>query len=288
MQKNIFKVMILCLLGLIAVPMSAQRQKPVPLRVCTFNIRYENKEDGQNNWELRYQKVAEFLNKRKADVYGLQEVTHSQLTDLKSLVSDYDAIGVARDDGKEKGEYNPIFFNRNRFNLLRSGTFWLSDTPTEPSRGWDAVCRRIATWAILQDKTTLKSIVVLNTHLDHIGVQARASSAALIKERLGRMVNDLPVIVTGDFNCDEKAPVYTKMLTGIFPLRDVWKEAQVKKGPEYTYHGFGKIKPEDASKIDFIFVSSQLKVKKSLVIDVSLGDGFYISDHNAHLADLVY
>lgn len=270
------------------VSMEAQRQRPVALRTLTFNIRNVNKSDGPNNWELRFQKVGAFLKKSKADIIGLQEVKQLQLEDLANILSDYDAVGVARDDGKQKGEYNPIFFNKNRFNLLRCGTFWLSDTPLEPSLGWDAACRRIATWAILQDKETMKSVLALNTHLDHVGHEARINGTTLIKERIGRMVNDLPVIITGDFNVDETDPVYAKTLTGIFPVRDVWKEAPSKKGPEYTFQGFGRVKPEDAKKIDFIFVSAQFKVKSATIVDSALGNGFYLSDHNAHWADLVF
>lgn len=285
---RIIRYILLCLLVVSGVAASAQRQRPVALRALTFNIRNVNKSDGPNNWELRFQKVGGFLKKSKADIIGLQEVKQLQLEDLANILADYDAVGVARDDGKQKGEYNPIFFNRNRFNLLRCGTFWLSDTPNEPSRGWDGACYRIATWAILQDKETMKSVMALNTHLDHVGHEARINGATLIKERLGRMVNDLPVIITGDFNVDESDPVYTKALTGIFPMRDVWKEAASKKGPEYTFQGFGRVKPEVARKIDFIFVSAQFKVKGAAIFDSSLGNGFYLSDHNAHWADLVF
>ncbi len=272
----------------VSINIAAQRQKPVAVRVATFNIRNVNKSDGQNNWELRFQKVGNFLKKSKADIIGLQEVKQLQLDDIDKLLDEYDGIGVGRDDGKQKGEYNPIFYNRNKYSLLESGTFWLSPTPEQPSRGWDAACNRIATWGIFQNKETNKSILVVNTHLDHVGQQARINGATFIKEQVGRMVNELPVLITGDFNVDDTDPVYSKVLTGIFPLRDVWKEAPVKKGPDYTFQGFGRVKPENAKKIDFIFVSSQFKIKSAVIADSSLGDGFYLSDHNAHFADLIY
>ena len=266
----------------------AQRQKPVTARIMTFNIRTETRVDGRNNWELRYQPVAEFVNKSKADIVGMQEVQQRQLTDLCSMMGDYSYVGVARDDGKQKGEYNPIFYRKERFNLLRSGTFWLSPTPAEPSYGWGAACRRIATWAILQEKTTMKSIIVLNTHLDHISEEARANGAALIKERLSRMNNELPVVVTGDMNSDDKSTAYAKFATAIFPMQDAYKTAKRKKGPDYTFHGFGQLPQDNRTKIDYIFLSSQINVKKYTNYDGSLGEGRYLSDHNALTADMVY
>lgn len=266
----------------------AQRQKPVTARIMTFNIRTETRVDGRNNWELRYQPVAEFVNKSKADIIGMQEVQQRQLTDLCSMMGDYSYVGVARDDGKQKGEYNPIFYRKERFNLLRSGTFWLSPTPAEPSYGWGAACRRIATWAILQEKTTMKSIIVLNTHLDHISEEARANGAALIKERLSRMNNELPVVVTGDMNSDDKSTAYAKFATAIFPMQDAYKTAKRKKGPDYTFHGFGQLPQDNRTKIDYIFLSSQINVKKFTNYDGSLGEGRYLSDHNALTADIVY
>ena len=266
----------------------AQRQKPITARIMTFNIRTETRVDGRNNWELRYQPVAEFVNKSKADIVGMQEVQQRQLTDLCGMMGDYSYVGVARDDGKQKGEYNPIFYRKERFNLLRSGTFWLSPTPAEPSYGWGAACRRIATWAILQEKTTMKSIIVLNTHLDHISEEARANGAALIKERLSRMNNELPVVVTGDMNSDDKSTAYAKFATAIFPMQDAYKTAKRKKGPDYTFHGFGQLPQDSRTKIDYIFLSSQINVKKFTNYDGSLGEGRYLSDHNALTADIVY
>lgn len=278
----------LTILALLAGQAAAQRQKPVSTRIMTFNIRYENKGDSCNNWELRYQKVAKFIQKSKAGIIGLQEVTPIQLEDLSTLLKDYDKVGVARDDGQQKGEYNPIFYNKNKFNLLRSGTFWLSENPNEPSHGWDAACRRIATWAFLQDKMTMKSIMVLNTHLDHVGKEARLNSAGLIKERLARMVNDIPVVMTGDFNVDDTDPVYNKIRTNLFPLNDAWKTASAIKGAQYTFHDFGRLATDKRTKIDYILVSPKIKVKRATVFDSSLGKGFFLSDHNAHSADIVF
>ena len=129
---------------------------------------------------------------------------------------------------------------------------------------------------------------MLNTHYDHIGHLARQNSSQIIKERLGRMVNDLPVVVTGDFNVEDQAPAYQKMISGIFHMQDAHKVCKPDKGPTGTYHDFGRKKPDECPKIDYIFVSDAVKVKSSRIIDSSLGDGFYLSDHNALCVELTY
>lgn len=283
------KTLILTLICLIAgLSTSAQTQKDVKARVMTFNIRQENNGDGCNNWEMRFLQVGQFLIKNKVDIIGMQEVKHTQLTDLKDMLTDYDCTGVARDNGKTKGEYNPIFYNKNKYKLLRSQTFWLSETPDTPSTSWGSACRRIATWAILQDIVTKKSIMVLNTHLDHISQQARLNGATLIKEKLGRMLNDLPIVVMGDLNIADDNLAYSKIANAIFPLNDVWKTTSPKKGKNYTFHDFGKISPQDAEKIDYIFTSSKIKVKKAVILDTAIDKEHFLSDHNAHYADIVF
>lgn len=279
----------ICSLLALAVSMyGAQKRWIVNLRVMTFNIRTDSRADGRNNWEMRYQKVGAFLGKSKADVIGLQEVKDNQLQDIASSLKDFGHVGVAREDGKLKGEYNPIFYRKSRFNLLRSGTFWLSPQSEEPSTGWDAKYRRIATWAILQDKTTMKSIVVVNTHLDHEGALSRVNGATLIKQRVSRMTNELPVILMGDLNTTDSDPVYAKILTGYFPMQDTHKAAGELKGPNETFNGFGLCKDEERIRKDFIFVSTRVRVKQERVWPSALKHGFYLSDHNAVSADLIF
>ena len=285
-MKRIISIIIL-LTVCIAVTW-AQRQKPVTARVLTLNIRTENKGDGRNNWEMRYQEVGDFINKNKCDIVGLQEVRHRQLLDLNKLLEGYSYVGVGRDDGKEGGEYTPIFYSSTRFNLLGNGTFWLSPTPSVPSYGWGAAYRRIATWAILQDKETMKSIIVLNTHLDNSSEKARINGAALIKERISRMNNELPVIIMGDMNSTSDSQAYAKMATAIFPMQDASKTGKQTKGPDYTFHAFGQLDEDKRTKVDYIFLSDQVRVKASAIHDSSLGKGAYISDHNAVSADIVF
>ncbi len=276
------------LLTLTALTATAQRQKPVKTRVMTFNIRLENKSDGINNWEMRFLQVGNFLRNSKADIIGMQEVKQIQLDDICKALPGYGYVGVARDDGKQRGEYCPLFYNKEKFDLIKSGTFWLSETPDTPSKSWGAACYRIATWAILRDKETFKNIVAVNTHLDHVSDLARQNGATLIKERISRMTNELPVVLTGDFNVNDNDPAYAKITTRIFPMQDTWKAVKSPKGPSYTFHDFGKLAPPEAQKIDFIFASSKIQVKKSTVISSALGGERFLSDHNPQTADIVF
>ena len=282
------RIMLLCLLALVSVASVGQKRWMVKLRAMTFNIRTDSHADGRNNWEMRYLKVADFLEKSKSDIVGLQEVKDNQLQDLATRLTDYGFVGQARDDGKRQGEYNPIFYKKNRFNLLRSGTFWLSPNSEEPSLGWDAAYKRIATWAILQDKATMKSVVVVNTHLDHVGALSRVNGASLIKERVSRMTNELPIILMGDLNTTYRDPVYAKILNGYFPMQDTHKVAEDLRGPAETFNGFGLCKDDERIRKDFIFVTTKVRVRSERVWPSALKHGFYLSDHNAVSADLVF
>ena len=73
------------------------------LKVISYNIRYNNPNDGINVWENRKSTIANFLINESADFIGLQEVKHPQLLFLLESMLDYDFIGVGRDDGKTKG-----------------------------------------------------------------------------------------------------------------------------------------------------------------------------------------
>lgn len=299
MKRGLFLLSLLaaaCLSGVSAIAHAApysyeppiQKRWIVKLRVMTFNIRTDARADGRNNWEMRFLHVNAFLNKSKADVIGMQEVRDNQLSDLRDGLSQYGYTGVANGDGKTRGEYNPIFYKKSRFNLLRSGTFWLSPNGDKPSLGWDATHKRIATWAILQDKGTMKSVVVVNTHLDHDGAQSRVNSATLIKERVSRMTNELPVILMGDLNTTAADPVYNRILTGIFPMKDTNKAAETLKGPTETFNGFGLCSPQERIRKDFIFVTPKVRVKQERIWPSELKHGLYLSDHNAVSADVEF
>ena len=155
-----------------------------PFNVCSFNIRYDNPNDGEHNWKYRKENVAAFIQYHEVDLIGMQEVLKNQLDDLEQLLPGYAWVGVGRDDGKEAGEYSPILYKKDRFKLIQQSTFWLSETCDTPgTMGWDAACNRVVTWMELEDLTNQKSFFIFNTHFDHRGQTARLESAKAINSK---------------------------------------------------------------------------------------------------------
>ena len=185
------------------------------LRVMSFNVRYDEPRDGANAWPRRKDLVAGTVAFHRVDVAGLQEVLATQLADLRELLPGYAAVGVGRDDGKEAGEFNPVLFRKDRFRLLGWSTFWLSEEPGNPgSKGWDAACARVVTWARLLDLWTGATLVAFNTHFDHVGDRARRESARLILSEVPRIAAGAPFVLTGDFNCTREDAAYLALVSG--------------------------------------------------------------------------
>ena len=290
-MKHLRNWILAALLGVnISGNVSAQTsQQPITVNWGTFNIRYDNPDDKENNWKFRKDRVAEFIKQEKLDVVGMQEVLHNQLEDLKTRLPEYAEVGIGREDGKQQGEYAPIFYRKDRFKLLDSNTFWLSQYPDSVGFiGWDGACTRIATWAKLEDKSTGKVFLAVNTHMDHVGVEARRKGALLIIERIQDIVGNRPAVLTGDFNVDDTSEAYQTLTTNDFVLKDAYKTADVKEGVSYTFHDFEKIPVEEREKIDFIFVTPQIKVSRSWIPKENPDGKGVISDHNPQLATLQF
>lgn len=173
------------------------------IRAVTFNIRYDNPNDGVHAWSNRRERVAELLREFDADIIALQEAMKHQLDFLQRELPDWTFIGVGRTDGRDAGEFSPIGFRTERFELVEWGTWWLSPTPDQPSRGWDAALPRIATWARLRDLHAGVSFLVVGTHFDHRGEIARDESAKLIASKLA---DEPRVLLMGDFNAVPESP----------------------------------------------------------------------------------
>ena len=251
------------------------------LRVMTYNIRMDNAGDGDNQWKFRKDLAAGMVKFHEVDIFGAQEVLHHQLTDLLDRLPGFAYVGVGREDGKTKGEYAPIFYRKDRFTVEKSGNFWLAeDMDAVGKKGWDAACERVATWAILKDKNTGKRLFFLNTHLDHVGKVARHEGARLVIGQAAKLSEGLPVIVTGDFNAtpdDEPIQVLVNKSDErhLTHTRDI---AELKYGPEWTFHNYGRIPLGDRSWIDYIFVKGDFKVYSNGVITDTLNH-LYPSDH---------
>lgn len=255
----------------------------------TFNVRYDNPADSLNSWQYRKDTVAGFIKFHDLDIVGMQEVLHNQLEDLKFLLPGYAEVGVGREDGKTQGEYAPIFYKKDRFEVMESNTFWLSQYPDSAGFiGWDGACTRIATWAKIKDKRNGKVFMAINTHFDHVGTEARRQSALLIIERIKEIAGNRPAVLTGDFNVTEQAEAYQTITSNAFVLKDAEKIATKKEGVSYTFHDFGRIPEAARGKIDFIFVTPQINVESSFIPQADSSGGRFLSDHSPEIVRLSF
>lgn len=258
------------------------------VKVMSFNIRLDVASDGENRWDARKDKVAALMNYYEADFIGGQEVQHHQLQYLLSQLTRYSYIGVGRDDGKEAGEYSCIFYNKEKFELVKQSTFWLSKTPDSVSFGWNAACRRVCTYGLFKSKANNQMLWVFNTHFDHMGDTARIESAKLITTKINQLTKEknYPVILTGDLNSKpiEEPAIY--MTAHFENARSVSKEKPY--GPADTWEGFEFHKKPDGC-IDYIFVSKDkpITVQKFATITDSY-DMKYPSDHFPILATIEF
>ena len=177
------------------------------LNVLTYNIRYDNAADNKDAWPFRSAHVAAYLNKQGSDIIGIQEALIQQVEFLDSSLSNYERFGVGRDDGVNRGEFSPIYWKKNQFRFVAGKTYWLSETPDVPSKGWDAACTRIATVVELESVVLGTHVCVINTHWDHEGMVARSNSALLMNQWVSNaLAKGNNVIVMGDFNCTPSDP----------------------------------------------------------------------------------
>lgn len=254
------------------------------LRCLTYNIRYDNPGDGDDAWPKRREFLAAQIRFHAPDVFGIQEGLLRQVNYLKETLPEFAMVGVGRDDGKEAGEFAALFYRPSRFKLLDSGTFWLSDTPEKPSKGWDAALERICTWALLLDKRSHKKVWVFNTHYDHIGQLARkASSELILKQIAAKNTKNDAVVVMGDLNSE---PADAPMTTFNTQLLDTKAASLIPAfGPSGTFNAFEFQKPV-TRRIDYIFIGKgKFKVKQFAVLSDSK-DCHYPSDHLPVLAVL--
>lgn len=261
-------------------------QSPESFNVMSFNIRYDNPGDSAHAWPYRKEMVASTIKFHKADLLGLQEALEHQVQYLDSALTDMDWVGVGRDDGKSQGEFSPVFYNSDKFELTDWGTFWLSDTPDEISVGWDAALPRIATWTQLVQKSSGDTIYYFNTHFDHRGEQAREESARLIRQKITEIVGDAPVVVTGDFNATPDSAPYGAMTEGE-DMEDAYELTVLPHhGPSSSFSGFVVNEPlQENRRIDYVFVSPNIEVLRHAILTDSR-ENAYPSDHLPVIAEV--
>ena len=252
MKNNLFRLALLCALFAAGTEYSFGQKET--LKVLSFNLRYNNPNDGENSWPNRSEHVKNFLWSESPDIIGFQEVLHNEVLELDHALFNYNfsqrqytRIGVGREDGKTKGEYSPIYFRANRFQLISSKTVWLSQTPSKPSKGWDAACERIATFALLFDEELKDTLLVVNAHWDHVGVVARQESAKLILKEIEGFTSIQNIIFMGDLNCVPEDLALKKLRA---EFSDAGIGASSKVG---TFNNFERAANPKAPRIDYVF-----------------------------------
>lgn len=253
MKKVLFSIVLFCAVC------TVYAQK---LTVASYNIRLEiDVDDNQGDgWKQRYPIICQLIKFNDFEIFGAQEVKNGQLDDMLSELPEYTYVGVGRNDGLKAGEYSPIFYKKDKFELLKGGTFWLSETPDTPSLGWDAALPRICSWGYFKDKESGRKFWFMNLHMDHIGVEARKESAKLVLKKVKEMCGKDPVILTGDFNVDQNNESY-KLLASSEILKDSYEIADIRYALNGTFNNF-KSDAFSESRIDHVFVSPSFSVKR--------------------------
>jgi endonuclease/exonuclease/phosphatase family metal-dependent hydrolase len=246
-------------------------------KVMSYNIRYDNPNDGENSWVNRKELLCSQLAFYEPDVFGIQEALPNQVQDISNALPKYTFVGIAR-DGIGKGESSNIFFKKDKFKLLEQNTFWLSETPEIISKGWDAALNRICTYALLKENKTKQIFWIFNTHLDHQGEIARTKGIELILYKI-KMLNtqNYPIIFMGDFNSEPTEERIINLKKLMIDSQEISEENPF--GPSGTFNAFKHNEPV-LKKIDYIFLSKEnhFKVKKYAVLSDSK-DLKYPSDH---------
>ena len=260
----------------LALPGAATAQDATDLRVMSFNIRYGTASDGDNAWPHRRALVFDVIRDAEPDVLGIQESLAFQLEEIIDALPQYDLIGVGRDDGREAGEYAAILIDRNRFEVLEEGTFWFSNTPSEPgSTSWGNNITRICTWVRVRDRRSGHAFYMYNVHWDHESQQSRERSAQLLIEQIAaRSAPDNPVIVTGDFNAGETNPAFQYLTTN--DLSDTFRTVHPNASAVGTFNAFRG--DTSGEKIDAILTSPRWTVIDAAIVRTNR-DGRHPSDH---------
>ena len=252
-------------------------------RVMSFNVRC--KDDPEGSIDNRSQLAVEVVKQYAPDSFGVQEATPKWLRIFDKEVGDkYARVGQARDFFGPFSEYNCVYYLKDKYNLLDSGTFWLSETPYKKySVSYDSACRRIASWAVLEDKETGKIYTHINTHLDHVLESTRDAQCKVLLAEMAKLQTQGVVVITGDFNTYSDGDVYASMVAG---ADDAAVTAETAIDAGITYHNYGKKADEGQGAIDFVFLTKGTKVENYQVIKTIIKD-MYPSDHYPIIADIV-
>ena len=259
----------------------SHKSRESDLKIITLNVRYDNPQDSIYAWPKRASQVCNFIINEKPDIIGMQEVLWHQYQVIDSVLTDYSSVGVGRDDGARQGEMNPVFFRKEKFDMVRNITFWFSDTPEiAGSMKWGASLPRIVTWLELVNKNTHKHFFFFNTHFAHDSDSARLMSSKMLLKEVNKIAEGFPFVISGDFNMPPTSRGYS-ILTGPNESIPLLKDSYVitekgPSGPVCTFNGFtDKIK---TARVDYIFVRNGMRVLEYRTV-IKKEHGIFISDH---------
>ena len=277
------KNQLVCITVIFLIVNTGCSHKPVinDIKVMTLNIRYDNPDDSIYAWLIRAPQICNFIKDEKPDIFGMQEVLWHQYKILDSVLVDYSSVGVGRSDGARGGEMNPVFFRKDKFNMVRNITFWLSGSPDiAGSIGWGASLPRIVTWMELVDKNSHTHLFFFNTHFAHDSDSARLMSSKILLSHVNKIAEGFPFIISGDFNMPPTSTGYS-ILTGPDESIPLLKDSYVitekrPSGPVNTFNGFSD--QTKAARIDYIFVKNGMRVLDYKTV-IKKENGIYISDH---------
>ena len=273
-KKYLFFILIMFLLSNTLLGQSS--------KLMTFNIRYDNKWDTENSWDLRKENVIKLINNYQPDILATQEGLFNQVSYINNSLKAYEYIGIGREDGKTAGEYCAIFYKTTKYKNISHSTFWLSEKPDSISVGWDAALERICTYALFENINTKEQVYIFNAHFDHQGKVAQENSARLILKKIETINQEnLPVILMGDLNVSPEEKT-------ISILKEELSDAiELTFSPFYGPKGtFNSFKNEPVTKrIDYCFVKN-ISILSYLHIDDRLDNNKHVSDHYPVLVEI--
>ena len=255
-----------------------------PIRVATYNIQYDNSSDQDNKWTTRRDLLRQLLQSEKFDIFGAQEPYLTQIKDIEPFLDGYTWVGenVIGDKTAQRRHYNPVFYRKDKFEVLDMGSFWYSETPSAPgSKGWDSYSPRMCNWVHFRIRANGREFYHFNSHFDHIGTTARAESAKLLVAKVREIAGGKPAFCTGDFNSNQNTEAY-KTIAGSGILADSYVRCPSKTNGDWpTYNGYKYLSPPPAaaSRIDHVFVTPKdTKVVSWRIVNNSYNRK-YPSDH---------
>ena len=282
LRSTLFLLLIPCLL--IGSPIvTAQDSPSTDIRVMSFNLRYGSADDGPNHWKLRQDLVRHAIGTVSPDLLGTQETLPFQAEFVGQQFPELEYVGRSREVDNPDGEQCALYFRRSRFDKLAQGHFWLSESPDQPgTKSWDSALPRMATWVLLHDRPTKRTVCFVNTHFDHVGQVAREESAKLIKRRAAALEgigDDTWIVLTGDFNTGEDTPPYRAFRNGSeSDWTDTYRAAFPERKPEKEGTFGAWVGKADGPRIDWILVDPRFETRLA-TIESWNSSGRYPSDH---------